>query len=255
MAEKRISELTAKGSNLQSTDLLEVSIDAGGGSYATRYITGAEIIGAVSSANFANTNLTFTGTRTHDIGAFELKLDGTVKTISPSASALDTAFSVRNNTDTADMFKVVGDGKIGVNTNPLSYARIYVSAGTGNYGVYVDASDEIAGKFDSVGNRGVSASSTNNYGGDFTSTNSYALRMAGANGIVYTSEGSAGRNSILIYEVGGTNKIFNITNDYRIISDTLKNSTTYADDTAAAAGGVEIGQLYRNGSVVQIRIS
>jgi hypothetical protein len=39
------------------------------------------------------------------------------------------------------------------------------------------------------------------------------------------------------------------------VSDTLKNSTTYADDTAAAAGGVEIGQLYRNGSVVQIRIS
>ena len=110
MAEKRISELTAKGSNLESTDLLEVSIDAGGGSYATRYITGAEITGAVSSANFANTNLTFTANRTHDIGAFELKLDGTVKTISPGATSGDTAFSVRNSLDNADMFKMRGDG-------------------------------------------------------------------------------------------------------------------------------------------------
>ena len=29
----------------------------------------------------------------------------------------------------------------------------------------------------------------------------------------------------------------------------------YADDTAAAAGGVEIGQLYRNGSAVMVRVS
>lgn len=34
----------------------------------------------------------------------------------------------------------------------------------------------------------------------------------------------------------------------------LKNSTSYANDAAAAAGGVAVGQLYRNGSVVQIRI-
>ena len=31
--------------------------------------------------------------------------------------------------------------------------------------------------------------------------------------------------------------------------------TTYANDAAAAAGGVAIGQLYRNGSVVQVRVS
>jgi hypothetical protein len=35
----------------------------------------------------------------------------------------------------------------------------------------------------------------------------------------------------------------------------LQASTTYASDAAAAAGGVAIGQLYRNGSVVQIRIA
>jgi hypothetical protein len=29
----------------------------------------------------------------------------------------------------------------------------------------------------------------------------------------------------------------------------------YANDTAAAAGGVQIGYLYRNGSVVQVRVT
>lgn len=31
--------------------------------------------------------------------------------------------------------------------------------------------------------------------------------------------------------------------------------TTYANDAAAAAGGVAIGQLYRNGSAVQVRVA
>jgi len=35
----------------------------------------------------------------------------------------------------------------------------------------------------------------------------------------------------------------------------LAASTSYANDTAAAVGGVAIGQLYRNGSVVQIRVT
>jgi hypothetical protein len=35
----------------------------------------------------------------------------------------------------------------------------------------------------------------------------------------------------------------------------LPASTTYASDAAAAAGGVAVGQLYRNGSVVQIRVT
>jgi hypothetical protein len=41
----------------------------------------------------------------------------------------------------------------------------------------------------------------------------------------------------------------------KIISTTLSGSTSYSDDTAAAAGGVAVGEFYRNGSVVQIRIS
>lgn len=35
----------------------------------------------------------------------------------------------------------------------------------------------------------------------------------------------------------------------------LPTSTSYANDAAAAVGGVEIGEFYRNGSVVQCRIA
>lgn len=34
----------------------------------------------------------------------------------------------------------------------------------------------------------------------------------------------------------------------------LAASTSYANDAAAAAGGVAVGQRYRNGSVVQVRV-
>jgi hypothetical protein len=53
MANIKISELTPKGSNLASTDLLEISEDAGGGTYVTKSITGAEIIAAASGGSVA----------------------------------------------------------------------------------------------------------------------------------------------------------------------------------------------------------
>lgn len=39
-----------------------------------------------------------------------------------------------------------------------------------------------------------------------------------------------------------------------VLLPSLQASTTYANDAAAAAGGVAVGQFYRNGSVVQIRV-
>ena len=41
----------------------------------------------------------------------------------------------------------------------------------------------------------------------------------------------------------------------RIFMTALQSSTSYADDTLAAAGGVQIGELYRTGSIVKIRIT
>jgi hypothetical protein len=73
----------------------------------------------VVDTNFANTDLTFTADRTHDLANFNLtfnnvslfKVDGTTHIVSPSASSLTTVFSVRNNTDTDYLFKQLGNGE------------------------------------------------------------------------------------------------------------------------------------------------
>ena len=48
MAEIKISELTANGANLQTTDRIPTAVDDGMGGFVTRYVTGDEVIGAVS---------------------------------------------------------------------------------------------------------------------------------------------------------------------------------------------------------------
>jgi hypothetical protein len=48
---------------------------------------------------------------------------------------------------------------------------------------------------------------------------------------------------------------FSVTSNGIILAHVLKNSASYSNDSAAAAGGVPIGGLYRHGSVVQIRIT
>lgn len=48
MAEIKISELTANGANLQATDRIPTAVDDGLGGFVTRYVTGDEVIGAVS---------------------------------------------------------------------------------------------------------------------------------------------------------------------------------------------------------------
>ena len=69
--ETRTSELTAKGAPIDATDLVMISEEDGGGGYVSKYVTGAEI---VSDTNFANTDLTFTADRTHDLASHTVTL-------------------------------------------------------------------------------------------------------------------------------------------------------------------------------------
>ncbi len=84
------------------------------------------------------------------------------------------------------------------------------------------------------------------------------------------SDGGAGYKNFSTYW-DGTNWVVRILNDAesgvtvtllqinattgRISFPNMPSSTTYANDGAAAAGGVAVGELYRNGSVVQCRIT
>jgi uncharacterized Fe-S cluster-containing radical SAM superfamily enzyme len=37
--------------------------------------------------------------------------------------------------------------------------------------------------------------------------------------------------------------------------NTIATTASYANDTAAAVGGVAVGQIYRNGNILQVRIT
>ena len=69
---------------------------------------------------------------------------------------------------------------------------------------------------------------------------------------------NTGNNSIFQVGVGASDaardNAFDIHQNGIILMSVLQQSTSYANDAAAQAGGVPIGGLYRNGSVVQIRI-
>lgn len=43
MANLKISQLTAKGSNLEASDRVAIAQDTGGGTFASKYVTGAEV--------------------------------------------------------------------------------------------------------------------------------------------------------------------------------------------------------------------
>jgi len=79
---QKISQMTPKGSDLDATDLLEVSVDTGSG-YETRSITGAEVFGGVSG-----TYIPYTGaTQDVDLGEFELKAGQLTLDTSPTGTA------------------------------------------------------------------------------------------------------------------------------------------------------------------------
>jgi hypothetical protein len=79
---QKISQMTPKGSDLDATDLLEVSVDTGSG-YETRSITGAEVFGGVSG-----TYVPYTGaTQDVDLGEFELKAGQLTLDTSPTGTA------------------------------------------------------------------------------------------------------------------------------------------------------------------------
>jgi hypothetical protein len=73
------------------------------------------------------------------------------------------------------------------------------------------------------------------------------LRVKGA------TNDSSRYNTRLIDSLNG--ELLSVRNDGAVFAHVLATSASYKDDTVAAAGGVAIGQLYRDGSTVKIRIA
>jgi nitrogen fixation protein len=79
---QKISQMTPKGSDLDATDLLEVSVDTGSG-YETRSITGQEILNGSIGVYVPYTG----ATSNVDLGEFELKAGQLTLDVSPTGTA------------------------------------------------------------------------------------------------------------------------------------------------------------------------
>ena len=57
MANKKISQLTAKGTALAATDLVEIAEDDGAGGYVTKSVTGANVVSGLQATLVSATNI------------------------------------------------------------------------------------------------------------------------------------------------------------------------------------------------------
>jgi len=62
-------------------------------------------------------------------------------------------------------------------------------------------------------------------------------------------------NPSFLFYTGSTTQWVNGSAQNPVVLPSLAATTSYANDSAAASGGVKVGQIYRNGSVLQIRVS
>ena len=133
MANVKISQLTAKASNLASTDLIPIAESDGAGGYVTKHITGAEVVGGAGSTTLYNGDGSLSTDRTIDgngnflkaikLKEFSISVDGPtsglgvpyVKFIANKITGKDF-LQVYNNTDGKEAFRVMADGKIEINS-------------------------------------------------------------------------------------------------------------------------------------------
>lgn len=152
-----------------------------------------------TTANFKVKN--FDNTKT----IFNITELGSVKTVSPSASILDTAFAVRNNTDTNNHFQVLGNGSV-------------YSTGK-NYSV-----DDTVYGYNAGSNMGAGA-----YFNTFFGSNA-GLNVAGAGCVAVGRSAMVGNSTFSVaigsqamgagsnYSVAiGSNAMFNSTGEYNVV--------------------------------------
>ena len=102
MAEIKISDLTAKGANIASTDRFVIAESDGAGGFNSKYITGAEIT-AVSAESIYLQDGTIRGDRTLDLsGAFVLFTNGANNILQLNSTGNSVTFNNEYTMPTAD---------------------------------------------------------------------------------------------------------------------------------------------------------
>ena len=177
MATKRISELPAKGSTIGATDLVEISEPDGLGGYVSKRVTGAQL---GTDTNFANTDLTLTGNRSHDLNGNLLTFNGTANGMVVSTSSL-TRSLYGQNTGSGVGVLGVGDSQSGVRGESNSGAGVSGQSTSSYGGTFNGASGSL--------NQGTT------YGGVLIGGTAGAYMYSNSSGygaIPYENAGSAG---------------------------------------------------------------
>jgi len=89
MADLKISQLTAKGSAIANTDLLEISQSDGAGGYVTKSVTGANIIGSKQDTLVSGTNIKTINSNSI-LGSGDLVITGGVSSVSATTPVVAT---------------------------------------------------------------------------------------------------------------------------------------------------------------------
>jgi hypothetical protein len=89
MADIKISQLTAKGSAIANTDLLEISESDGAGGYVTKSVTGANIIGSKQNTLISGTNIKTINSNSI-LGSGDLVITGGVSSVSATTPVVAT---------------------------------------------------------------------------------------------------------------------------------------------------------------------
>jgi hypothetical protein len=89
MADIKISQLTAKGTAIASTDLVEISQSDGAGGYITKSVTGANIIGSKQDTLISGTNIKTINSNSI-LGSGDLVITGGVSSVSATSPVVAT---------------------------------------------------------------------------------------------------------------------------------------------------------------------
>jgi hypothetical protein len=198
MAEKKISQLTAKGANLDATDLLVISEDAGGGTYVTKSITGQEIIDAASGGGGGLTYFTEAENTSAPNGTVY------VDSLTAAASSTNADFAIIAKGNGALIANIPDNITTGGNKRgqyAVDWQRTRSSAdrvASGNYSAIIGGNNNIANSTGSIAG-GANAVASNQYSISLGLTNT-------AGGLYSTSIGSGNtasqQNSVAL---GGNN--------------------------------------------------
>jgi len=135
MADKKISQLTAKGSAIASTDLIEISESNGAGGYVTKSVTGANILNSKQDTLISGTNINSINNNSilgfGNIDLQETLVSGTNITTINSASILNsgnvnlqTPLVSGTSIKTINSATILGSGNIAVQDTLVSGTNI-----------------------------------------------------------------------------------------------------------------------------------